>query len=407
MDKYGSGCKIFGQRCSFFYPDALYYIIIPGYPNWLVMSRPLVAQINLAALQYNYALMKAQVSPAKGFAVIKANAYGHGVLPVARALQNIHADGFALLEIEYACLLREEGIRAPILLLEGVFDKAELALCIKYNLMIVVHNLAQLAWLEKLPAGSELDVFLKLNSGMNRLGFTPEMIVDAVKRLRVLPAVKCISLMTHFATADEPDKGITAQWSHFSAVCRQYPDLAVTAANSAAIFRHPETHGQWVRAGLMLYGASPFAKVSAKALGLRPVMCLRSRIIAIQDIRRHDIVGYGAMFVADRAMRIAVIACGYADGYPRHAPNGTPVWVAGVCCPLVGRVSMDMLCVDISNAPQAVVGSPAELWGNTIDIDEVARRAGTISYELMCAVAARVKMEYPDHGEYPDSGDGK
>lgn len=357
------------------------------------MPRPLIAHIDLQALQHNYAQVKSRLTSANAFAVIKANAYGHGIYEVAHALKN-KAAGFALVEIEYACELRERGITEPILLLAGVFDTADLLLCQQYDLMITVHHHEQVNWLSQLTCGPKLTVFLKVNSGMNRLGIKPTDVPYFLERLAALPRIKETLLMTHFATADEKDKGITAQWPIFEGLMQAYPHLSVCAANSAAVFAYPETHGQWVRPGVVLYGSSPFEDMSAEILGLKPVMSLQSEIIAIQDLIPGQVVGYGAHFTADKKMRVGIVACGYADGYPRHAPSGTPVCVEEVNCGLVGRVSMDMLCVDISHIPRARVGSQVQLWGNRVSIDTVAQFAGTIGYELMCAINPRVKRTY-------------
>jgi alanine racemase len=375
------------------YTAALYSLI---YLALFFMSRPIVAHIDLNALQCNYALVKRRVAPARTFAVIKANAYGHGALAIAQALKN-EADGFALIEIETACKMRAAGIHQPILLLAGVFEEAELLLCQQHTLMITVHNIQQVEWLERL-AGVEtgLHVFLKINTGMNRLGLMPDDIDPVLRRLQALPTITSICLMTHFATADESDKGIEEQWAVFDALRQPYVHLPFCAANSAAVMRYPHTHGQWVRPGVVLYGSSPFIEVTADELGLYPVMHLSSQLIAVQNITPGQTIGYGATYRADKPMRVGIVACGYADGYPRHAPAGTPIAVEGQRCALVGRVSMDMLAVDITCVPQAHVGTQVELWGGQVSIDEVASLAGTISYELMCAVASRVTINYSE-----------
>lgn len=356
------------------------------------MSRPLTVYIDLRALRHNYAQIKQKLGSAKALAVIKANAYGHGVKEVANALSTDVA-GFGLLEIEYACALRQSGIQVPILLLEGVFEESELALCRQYDFMVAIHNMAQIDWLINLPSGPLLDVFVKINSGMNRLGFAPDLIDQVMSKLQNAP-VKSICLMTHFATADEADKGVEGQWSVFERVRQQYPELPICTANTAALFNYPKTHGQWVRPGIALYGSSPFSNTSAQELGLRPVMHFLSEIIAIHEVQPGEIVGYGATFTVDKPMWLGIVACGYGDGYPRHASTGTPLMVEKKRCRLIGRVSMDMLCVDISEIPEAKVGSPVELWGSMLSIDEVAHHAGTIGYELMCAITPRVKRQY-------------
>jgi alanine racemase len=274
-------------------------------------------------------------------------------------------------------------------MLEGPFDAEDLSACAELNLMPVLHSMHQLDWLAQ--AAEPLDVFLKFNSGMNRLGF-PLAEFDAVlARVRALPQVSQITLMTHFATADE-DFGIDWQWHSFIAKA-QVSGLSISAANSAALLRYPDTRRDWVRAGIMLYGASPFADLSAAELGLRPAMTLQSQIIALQQLKPGEALGYGLTYMADETTRVGIVACGYADGYPRHAPTGTPILVSGKRTRTLGRVSMDMLAVDLSKLPEAGIGSPVVLWGEGLPVEEVARTAGTISYELLCALAPRVALK--------------
>ena len=300
------------------------------------------------------------------------------------------ADGFALLEIDAAVRLREAGYRQPILLLEGVFDTDELAVAAHSGFACALHAPEQVAMLAELPSNARLDVFVKLNTGMNRLGFAPGDYPGVLERLRRNPGVGAITLMTHFADADG-ERGVAWQMERL----RQLPGwdaMPLTLANSAAILRHSETHAGWVRPGIMLYGCSPFPGETGEAAGLKPAMTLESRLIAVQELRPGDTTGYGEMFRAERAMRIGVVACGYADGYPRHAPNGTPVLVEGQRTGTVGRVSMDMLCVDLTPVPGAGLGSRVTLWGEGLPADEVATAAGTVSYELFCRLAARVPV---------------
>lgn len=351
------------------------------------MTRPILATIHCAALQHNYRLAQTLAPQSKAFAVIKANAYGHGLLRVAAALAD--ADGFAILEIEQAILLREQGYVQPVMLLEGVFAPDELAICAEQGFGIAVHNETQLRWLEQSQLARPLEICLKLNTGMNRLGFVVEQAPALVRRLSACPNVASIVLMMHFATADEPAKGIDWQWQRFRAATAGLA-LPCTLANSAALLDYPGVHADRVRPGIMLYGSSPFAERSAAQLGLQATMSLTSQIIGTQQLKPGEVVGYGATFCAERPMRIGTVACGYADGYPRHAPTGTPILINGQRSRVIGRVSMDMLAVDLSNIPAADVGSPVELWGKNLPIDEVAAAAGTISYELMCAVAPRV-----------------
>jgi alanine racemase len=394
------------------------------------MARPIQAFIDLSALENNLQVAR-RASSARIMSVIKADGYGHGLLRAAEALAA--TDGFALLDIHDAVQLREAGFRQTILLLEGCFSAEELSVAAEYNLACVIHNAAQIAMLDtypgRLPSGKgALDVWLKVNTGMNRLGFAPQQVAQAMEQLRRHRAVRDITLMTHFANADEA-RGIAEPLALFNDVAAPYR-VARSLANSAALLRYPETHGDWVRPGIMLYGASPFPEISAQQLGLKPVMTLSSRIIATQELRTGDEVGYGAIFRAEHSMRIGIVACGYADGYPRsgrvepeapgthrptprgwsgrvepeapgtHRPtpggySGTPILVDGQRTRTLGRVSMDMLYVDLSSIPQADAGSRVVLWGEGMAIEEVAHAAGTVSYELMCALTPRVPIKFP------------
>lgn len=321
-------------------------------------------------------------------AVVKADGYGHGLLRVARALED--SDGFAVLNVSEAIQLRDAGFRQPILLLEGIFSAAELPLLTEYGLSAVVHCDDQLSMLRTVRLSGSVDIFLKLNTGMNRLGFSPHLAPALVAQLQDCRAVQSVTLMTHFASADEA-QGVEGPMEVFRTATRDMV-LPVSLANSAALLRHPETRVGWVRPGIMLYGATPFPDLSARKLGLKPAMTMSSAVIGLQEIEKGGAVGYGGTFVADRKMRIGVVACGYADGYPRHAPTGTPILVAGRLGRTVGRVSMDMLTVDLTEVPEAGIGAPVELWGPHIPVDEVARAAGTIGYELLCARAERVPV---------------
>ncbi|QEL56547.1 alanine racemase [Chromobacterium paludis] len=351
------------------------------------MTRPIRLEISLPAIRHNFQFIRQHARSRQLFAVIKADAYGHGVVDTAKALAD-QADGFALLNIEDAVRLREAGIRQPIALLEGPFDAAEAAAMADYRLGGAAHSIEQMDWLAKGSAERPVEVWLKINSGMNRLGFRLEQAADALARLRALPAVRPTTIMTHFATADE-DYGVAEQWERFQPAAAA-SGLAVCAANSAALLRHPPTHGDIGRPGIALYGASPFGNATGAELGLIPAMTLSADIIAVQHLQPDDAVGYGRRFIAERAMRIGIVACGYADGYPRVAANGTPVAVDGQASGTVGRVSMDMLAVDLSHLPQAGIGSRVELWGPQVPIEQVAAAAGTLSYELMSAVMPRV-----------------
>ncbi|MCP5278205.1 MAG: alanine racemase [Thiobacillus sp.] len=359
------------------------------------MSRPLVARIDTAALAHNLGVARAAAPKAKVMAVIKANGYGHGVLRVAKALRS--ADGFAVLTLDEAAQLRAEGYTHPIVLLEGFFGPDELPEISRLRLRPVIHRADQVDVLAKARLEHRLDVLLKVDTGMHRLGMTPKRAAEELFRLQVMSQVGRVTLMTHFACADDPTVGVAAQLAVFEAlrasVSKDGESPTVTLANSAALLRYPEAHGDWVRPGIMLYGASPFEDQTGESLGLLPAMHLESRLIAVQAVRKGEGVGYGFTFRADRDMKVGVVACGYADGYPRHAPTGTPVLVAGQPARILGRVSMDMLCVDLGPVPTAHVGSPVVLWGAGLPVDEVAAAAGTIAYELLTAIAPRVRME--------------
>ena len=352
------------------------------------MARPLVAQINLAALAANVERAREKAPRAQILAVVKANAYGHGLMRVLPALQG--ADGLALVELEAALALRDAHYSRRILLLEGFFEERELADIARARLAVVVHHEAQVAILERAVLARPLEVFVKVNTGMHRLGLAPGDVALACERLGRAPAVAALRLMSHFARADEDD-GVAEQLAAFEAACRSLP-YPRSLANSAGVIRYQEVGGDYVRPGIMLYGASPFAYDTAAMLGLTPVMTLRSEIIAVQELRANDAVGYGAAYTAAKPMRIGVIACGYADGYPRHAPNGTPVLVCGRKARIAGRVSMDMITCDLTDIPEARVGSPVVLWGEGLPVDDVAAAASTVGYELLCALAPRVRV---------------
>lgn len=359
----------------------------------MIVSRPIRARISLDALRHNYRLAKAAAPGARAWAVIKADAYGHGQWRAVQALRE-EADGFALLETENAVALREAGVMQPLLLLEGIFSARDARAVVEYGIDSVVHCPEQLdLLLGSVAPDAPLRVHVKLNTGMNRLGFGAAELPAALARLQARPAVDIV-LMTHFADADGAG-GVAAQLARFRAMAGDWRGQ-VSFANSAALLRHPQAHGDWVRPGIMLYGASPFADQSAADLGLQPVMTLESALIGIQRPKAGERIGYGGAFVAERDMRIGIVACGYADGYPRHALTGTPVAVCGRPVRTLGRVSMDMLAVDLDTVPEAGLGAPVTLWGRGIGgeiaADDVAAAAGTIAYELFCALAPRVPV---------------
>ena len=357
--------------------------------------RPTRLEVDLARVRENYRAIARHVGPGcRVMPILKANAYGHGLMNAVDALGDT-ADGFALLDLEEAVALREAGIRQPILLLEGFFSAEDLELVAEYRLSVVVHRLEQLQILRQVGLPVRVPVYVKLNTGMNRLGFRPEALGALREELAKSQAVGDITLMTHFAEADSPragGRGIDWQMQQFTAMAGEWRG-PVSLANSAAILRHPKTARDWIRPGIMLYGGSPFADENADSLGLRPVMTLSSEVIAVQQLSVGERVGYGGTFEADRAMRVGVVACGYADGYPRHVATGTPVLVNGRRTRTLGRVSMDMLAIDLTDFRAADVGTPVTLWGEGLPADEVATAAGTISYELFCALARRVPID--------------
>ena len=359
------------------------------------MARPIRARLDWSALRHNHNVVRRHAGDAKVWSVVKADAYGHGLLSAAGALAET-TDGFALVELEGAMALREQGIAHPILMLEGPYQAEELPLFAELELTPVLHTMWQVEALVDARLPVRLPVYLKLNTGMNRLGFNEDEVAEALARLVAAECVASVTLMTHFSDADEA-RGIQLQLERFRAM-KGGRDLPASLANSAALLRFPEAIGDWVRPGIMLYGASPFPSMrSAAELDLQPVMTLESELIAVRDLAPGDTVGYGSNFIAEQAMRVGVVACGYADGYPRHAPTGTPVQIAGQRTRTLGRVSMDKICIDLSQLPPKVgVGDTVTLWGGAGDMylaaDDVATAAGTVAYELFCALAARVPV---------------
>jgi alanine racemase len=354
------------------------------------MPRPIKATIDLAALSHNLALAMKEAAPAKTWAVIKANAYGHGLARAAKAFAA--ADGYALLDLVDALKLRSSGVEKPLLMLEGFFAPQDLAHFARYRLVAVVHAAEQVEMLQKTEFEGQLDVFLKVNSGMNRLGFMNDGVAAAWTSLKAMPKkVRGVALMTHFADA-EGESGVDGQLAWFNALTQNMQGPRSTA-NSGALLRFADkARGDWVRPGIMLYGCSPLSFRTAADIGLRPAMTLRSEVIGVQAIDKGERIGYGFTYQAAREMRVGVVACGYADGYPRHAPTGTPVLVAGKRTQTLGRVSMDMIAVDLTDLPEAAVGAPVVLWGEGLPAEEVALSAGTVSYELLCGLTARVPV---------------
>jgi alanine racemase len=355
--------------------------------------RPLVATIDLAAIRHNYALAKRCAPGRKAFAVVKANAYGHGVREMISALHD-EADGFAVASLEEAAEVRAMHGTARILLLEGCFSADELPMAAHLGLDLVLQGVEQVEALLAASLSRPLNIWLKLDSGMHRLGLAPETVRQLFPRLRAAPQVAELNLLSHFACADERGHSLTeVQLECFLDLLDLDFDQR-SLANSAALLMIPASHMDWIRPGIMLYGATPFADLSAAELGLQPAMSLSAQLIAVREVAVGESVGYGAGWVAERASRIGTVSCGYADGYSRHAPNGTPVLIRGQRVPLAGRVSMDMLTVDLSDLPEAAVGDTVELWGAHLPVDEVAQAAGTIGYELLTKVTARVPRRY-------------
>ena len=353
------------------------------------MPRPIRATISRAALAHNLTVAKRHAGRAKVWAVTKANAYGHGIERAARAFEA--ADGFAVLDFAEAERLRHAGVKKPVLMLEGFFEPADIELSSRHALTPVIHSAEQVKMLACARLADGLDLYLKVNSGMNRLGFAEAELGAAYKALRTHPKVRRITFMTHFADADGAS-GVAAQLASFEALTQPFDVQARCIANSAALIRFPEARADWVRPGIMLYGGSPFADLSAEELGLKPAMTLTSQIIGIQKLERGERIGYGFAYEATGPMTVAIVACGYADGYPRHAPSGTPVLVNGKRARLVGRVSMDMISVDVSDLRDARIGIPVTLWGEGLPADEVGAAAGTLSYELFTKLTARVPV---------------
>lgn len=364
------------------------------------MSRPIRAWIHLDALSHNLGIARRHAKNSKVYAVVKANAYGHGIERVYPALQQ--ADGFALLDLAEAKRLRALGWQGDILLLEGIFSAQDLQDCHDFNFSFTVHNTAQIEWLQQFQSShptARFHIFVKMNAGMNRLGFAPEDYAQAWKRLLELDIVASLTHMMHFSDADGERFGISGiqqQYSQFQHIIQAFP-AAVTVSNSAAILRHShELHSNIVRGGIMLYGSSPdYPKHCSQSWQLQPAMSLRTEIISIQTLVTGQSVGYGSNFVAEYPMRIGIAACGYADGYQRTSPTGTPVLVNDCKTRLIGRVSMDMLAVDLTHVNNADIGAEVVLWGKSsagtlLSIDEVAHASGTVGYELMCAVTQRV-----------------
>jgi alanine racemase len=349
------------------------------------------ALINLGALQHNLRRVRELAPASRIMAIIKADAYGHGIVRIGHGLDSV--DSFGVARLNEAITLREADIIQPIVLLEGFLEAAELPLICQHQLSVVIHQSTQLDMVEQTPLSSPISVWLKIDTGMHRLGFPPTAVKDVWNRLKRCPWVAELRLMTHLASADDRSSSLSlAQLECFDSVVSDL-NAERTIANSAAILGWPQSHADWVRPGLMLYGVSPFPDRTAAQDGLRPVMTLSTKLIARHALQKGDCVGYGASWICPQDMQVGIAAIGYGDGYPRHAESGTPVLLNGRRVPLIGRVSMDMICVDLRSQPDADIGDPVILWGEGLPVEEVAQHASTIPYELLCAVARRVQVD--------------
>ncbi len=355
--------------------------------------RPTFVEINTSALQANFKQVQQFAPHSKVMAMIKANAYGHGLIPIAKALPA--ADAFGVACIEEALMLSEHGITQDIVIMQGFFEADELPLIAKHAFQVVIHNQQQVEILKQNNQVGPITAWLKVNSGMNRLGFFPHEVAAVYETLKHCSQLRQpVRLMTHFAEADDPSKETTQQQSdcfHDSIVGLTAP---LSMANSAAIVAYHETHHDWVRPGIMLYGATPVIDKTAAQLNLLPVMNFHSQISTIKTIPKGRAIGYAGTYVCARDTKVGVISVGYGDGYPRHANNGTPVLVDKQVVPLIGRVSMDMITVDLTDHPHLKVGSPVLLWGEGLPVESIAAHAQTISYELLCHITQRVPYFY-------------
>lgn len=352
------------------------------------MSRGTRAVINRSALQHNLNRVREAAPAAKVWAVVKANAYGHGANRVADALAG--ADGFAVSTLDEALSLRSHGVRHPILLLSGVTQTEHWAQAAQLNLHCVIHCRAQVEQLAAVQLSEPLNVWLKVDTGMHRLGLLPENFQPVLEKLSSTPNVSIVGALTHMAAADVSalDATTQQQFADFQSVLPS--SMTCSIGNSATILRHPDFHGDWVRPGIMLYGASPTDETPAADFNLKPVMTFEAPVIAVREIAPGESVGYGCRWQAQRPSQIATLAVGYGDGYPRHAPDGTPIWLGGRRVPLAGRVSMDLVTVDVTECGNIQVGDVAQLWGDQLPVDDVARSVGTIGYELLTRISSRV-----------------
>ncbi|WP_119393330.1 alanine racemase [Salinibius halmophilus] len=358
------------------------------------MSRGTRAIIDLAALRFNHQKVRQLAPNSKIWSVVKANGYGHGATRIAQALA-ASTDGFAVATLDEACELRQAGIDKPILLLEGTASAGQTGVACEENIELVIHNPEQLQWLveQKKPAR----VWLKIDTGMHRLGISVAQVAEFAKQVSNQLHLTLVGIMTHLASADEPDNPQTdEQLAQFAQAQALLPNVQHCISNSAATVSLVDTHANWIRPGIILYGASPFADKTAKQLGFKPVMSLLAPVIAVRNIDVGEKVGYGGNWTAKRPTSVATLAIGYADGYPRHAPNGTPVWLNGQQVELIGRVSMDMITVDVTDLAHVELGDEAVLWGEQVSVDTVASACNTIGYELLTRRSLRVPLQFRD-----------
>lgn len=356
------------------------------------MTRPTKITINLQALAHNLKVIRKLAPKSAILAMVKSNAYGHGLERIALALPSVEAFGVACLE--EGTRLREAGVKNPIVLLEGLFRGDELDRMISGNFTPVIHQLAQVKLLENNPHIPPLSVWLKINTGMHRLGFSANEVTAIYNRLMKCPAVKKpIGLMTHFAESEAIDGQSTQKQIDLFNFATKTLEGPRSLANSGGILGWPSSHADWVRPGIMLYGSSPFPNRSGKDHGLKPVMSLTSEIIAIHQVKKNERIGYGGIWSCPEDMLVGIVAMGYGDGYPRHAKNGTPILVNGKMCPLIGRVSMDMLAVDLRSQPKTTIGAPVVLWGEDLPVEIIAAHSDTIGYELLTRITQRVHVE--------------
>jgi alanine racemase len=348
------------------------------------MSRPFTVELDLAALHHNVKRIRAIAPQSKILAMVKANAYGHGLLSIAKALADV--EGFGVSCSEEALYLRRAGLKQRIVLMEGLFSKDEIPLLSNYELDTVIHDRNQLSLLTEHPLPHTINIWLKINTGMNRLGLLPNDFSAVLQKLDRCPWLNIVCVMTHFASADKLDDTTTKyQIKLFEQTIKAYK-FPTSLANSAAILAFPRIHADWARPGLMLYGVSPFSDSSGAQHSLKPVMTLKSEIISIHQLQSGDRVGYGGAWIAPKPLRVGIVAIGYGDGYPHRAESGTPILVNDKLSELIGQVSMDMLTVNLSNQPDAKIGDPVVLWGTGLPLEQIAESTSSFRFELLCGI---------------------